>query len=343
MPDFETSFQPDNDVVYGTGDWIHVYLYNFWFTWPYANPTLLNIDDKSGVYGFRSLNPYDPSAADRVDQVTASAHNKYGINVINNYNLPIKSNIFKADKTGGQPGVKPGKAPEVPKQDSRFEQLHYDEYFRCLETSVGYGPGSLMKSAAELKDALKKYQQADTLNLALPKTADKLPGIVVDIAIRRSCKFGIHYFVERKNARLHYILDGMNIQAIVDKDRMLNSSTQLNKVPICTSEIRYIFRHWNRLGPTGRLLFYTDFDKVGAPWVNAKHMGTWPSWADYAIARLGKHHIGVPAEKQHAFDTARDDFQRTRNQLNASAVITAFHDIPSACVNDPKDDTLKVA
>ena len=343
MNDFETSFHPEEDVIYGTGDWIHVYLYNFWFTWPYGYTELKSITDKAYPYRYRSLNEYDPKNPDTVDKVTEAAHNKYGTNVINNYNLPIKSNIFKGQKTPGAPSVVAGKAPVVPQQKKRVEYLHYEEYFRCLESSVGYGPGSLMKSAAELTGALGKYQQADNLDLTLAKTAEKLPGIVTDIAIRRSCKYGIHFFVEKKRAQLHYILDGMDIAAIVDKKRMLNSSTNLNKVPICTSEIRYIFRHWNRLAGTGRLLFYDKFNKVRAPWVNDAHMGTWPSWADYAISRVNKHSNGIPLVKKRTFEIAVSGFQANRSVANASAVLAAFHGIPSACVNDPSDDTVRGA
>ena len=343
MNDFETSFNPKEDVIYGTGDWIHVYLYNFWFTWPYGYRELRSITDKSYPFGYRSLNEYDPGDPDKVDKVTEAAHNKYGTNVINNYNLPIKSNIFKGQKTPGAPSVVAGKTPVVPNQKSRAEFLHYEEYFRCLETSVGYGPGSLMKSASELAGALGKYEQADKLNLTAAKTAEKLPGIVMDIAIRRSCKYGIHFFVEKKAAQLHYILDGMDIQAIVDRKRMLNSSTKLHKVPICTSEIRYIFRHWNRLAASKRLWFYDKFNKVAAPWNNDTHMGTWPSWADYAISRAGKHANGIPLVKKRIFDAAVRDFTANRSVSNAKAVVTAFHSIPSACVNDPADDTLKVA
>jgi hypothetical protein len=341
MSDFETCFQANQDVIYGTGEWIHVYLYNFWFTWPYGYPELKDINDKGYFYKYRSLNEYDPKKPDNVDKVTEAAHNKYGTNVINNYNLPIKSNIFKGQKTVGAPSVVAGKAPVVPLQKKRVEYLHYEEYFRCLQSSVGYGPGSLMKSAAELAGALGKYEQADNLDLTLAKTAEKLPGIVTDIAIRRSCKYGIHFFVEKKSAQLHYILDGMDIAAIVDTKRMLNSSTNLHKVPICTSEIRYIFRHWNRLAATGRLLFYNKFNKVRAPWSNDAHMGTWPGWADYAIARVNKHAHGIPLIRKRIFDAAVRDFRANRSTQNAAAVLNAFHSIPSACVNDPADDTLR--
>jgi hypothetical protein len=340
MSDFETSFHPMDDIIYGTGDWIHVYLYNFWFIWPYGYRELRSITDKSYPYGYRSLNEFDPRDPDKVDKVTEAAHNKYGTNVINNYNLPIKSNLFKAQKTAGNPGVVKGKDAVVPTQKSAAEFKRYEEYFRCLESSVGYGPGSLMKPASQMLGALGNYEQSDTLNLTLGKTAEKLPGIVSDIAIRRSCKYGIHYFVEKKNAQLHYILDGMDIQAIVDKKRMLNSSTKLHKVPICTSEIRYIFRHWNRLAATKRLLFYDKFDKVAAPWANNAHMGTWPSWADYAISRADKHSHSIPVVKKRTFDAAVRDFNVSRSVSNARGVVAAFHSIPSACVNDPTDDTL---
>ena len=345
MPDFETRFDSQNDVIYGTGDWIHVYLYNFWFTWPYGYTTLKDINDKSsGMYKSRSLNPYDPSKPTDVDQVTAAAHAKYGVNVINNYNLPIKSNLFKGQKPqGGTATVVANKKPVIPLQKSPTDRQRYEDYFKCLEKSVGYGPGSLMGGADHWANALAKYEQGDTLDMNVKKDVEKLPGIVSDIAIRRSCKFGIHYFVERKAAKLHYILDGMDVDAIVKKDRMLNESTGKHKVPICTSEVRYIFRHWNRLAATNRLLFYHDFDAVDAPWSNQKYQGTWAGWAEYALHRYNKHQARVPSGvKKTRMAWAINAFTLGKNAITARSVIDCFHGIPSALMNDPQDDTLLI-
>jgi hypothetical protein len=341
MSHFEQMFEPDKDIIYGTGDWIHVYLYNFWFIWPYGYQTLTGINDKTGGYKFRSLNPYDARNPDNVDQVTAAAHNKYGVNVINNYNLPIKSNLYKMSATGDQ--VVKKKDPVIPLQKSSTERKRYEDYFRCLENSVGYGPGSLLGKTTDLESALAKYEQRDNLDLTKKRDFEKLPGIISDIAIRRSCKFGIHYFVERKSARLHYILDGMDVDAIVRKDRYTNEVTGKAKVPICTSEVRYIFRHWNRLSATNRLLFYLNFNTVEAPWSNNTFQGTWPGWADYAVHRYNKHRNRIPdGIDKTSLDSAIKKFTSARSAMTARAVLDTFHNIPAQFVNDFNDDTLQI-
>jgi hypothetical protein len=344
---FENSFNPKQDVIYGTGDWIHVYLYNYWFIWPYGYPALANITSKGRTYEYRSLNPYDTKNPDNVDKVTAAAHDKYGTNVINNYNVSIKSNLFKSEAGAGGPKIAKKNNPQLQSKATDSPSLaeehkKYDDYFKCLEQSVGYGPGSLMTSVTEMKSALDKYEQFGELDMSKKKDQGKLPGIVSDIAIRRSCKFGIHYFVERNNAQLHYILDGMDVDAIVKKKQYTNESTGKGKVPICTSEVRYIFRHWERLQKTARLLFYLNFVTVPAPWDNNRYTGTWMGWADYAIQRMAKHGGGAPLDMKKKFDDAMRDYQSGPGVQGARKVLDAFHSIPSRFVNDPADDTLKI-
>lgn len=330
---FEESFNADSDVVYGTGDWIHVYLYNYWFAWKYGYPELKDINFKGSWYTSRSLNPFDKNAPDTVDKVTEAAHAKYGTNVINNYNLPISARLYSSPKVETGSITKP-KTPVVPLQKDPTEARKYDDYFQSLQRSVAYGPDSLAKPLAELKNALSKYEESqDALsNLRSGANRFKLQGIIGDLAIRRSCKFGIDYFVIAKGAQLHYILDGMSVPDIVSKKMYTNEVTKKDKIPICTSEVRYIFRTWNQLKDTGRLHFYKDFQQCLAPWESSTYMNTWEGWADYAIDRVEKH-LPKSNHRYAQFQLAAEGFGKLRNPFVARNVIREFHSIPHILVN----------
>lgn len=47
----------------------------------------------------------------------------------------------------------------------------------------------------------------------------------------------------------------VNMDAVVNKTMFLNASTQKHKVPICTSELRFLFRNRERLKQNGKVLF----------------------------------------------------------------------------------------
>ena len=94
---------------------------------------------------------------------------------------------------------------------------------------------------------------------------------------KRGSKSGIEMVAQQSptsGRRLHFILDGMNILGVVNKDENLFGNS------ITASELRYIYRHWNRL--KGRVIFYRDQSVVDAPWEDraSPHL-----WNGYAIRR----------------------------------------------------------
>jgi hypothetical protein len=87
-------------------------------------------------------------------------------------------------------------------------------------------------------------------------------------AIRRACKFGIGMVATGLSpdfplAKIHFILDGLNLEAIAKKDLSVNGGTD-HFQPITSSELRYAFRHWASL--KNKMLFYVNLTKVDAPW-----------------------------------------------------------------------------
>ncbi|KPF48828.1 hypothetical protein D621_15645 [beta proteobacterium AAP51] len=88
---------------------------------------------------------------------------------------------------------------------------------------------------------------------------------IKNFGVRRACKFLIYDAIERKR-KIAYVLDDLNLTEVVKKHARLldpDSSTR-RKVPVCTSEIREIFRRWDRL--QDHVVFYRWFRKAPAPW-----------------------------------------------------------------------------
>lgn len=330
MPRFENTFDSKRDVIYGTGLWIHIYLYNYYFTWPYGYREIregdlrLHVKFPEGEY----------------ESQMAAAHGKYGLNVINIYNEPIRPKSFS---------VKDGTVARAPLEKVR----HTDEattnltgeYFDSLVKCRHYGPDSLEGRIEErLIRSLAKYETSRTLDLGKTlsgRDARKVAFDLYDLCIRRSCKFGIHYFTGIRSARLHYILDGMVIGAIVGKTMMENETTRKKKVPICTSEVRYIFRHWNALRG-GLVRFYLDFSVCDPPWQGDNWRGHFVDWARYAQARVAKYRRRILAGMNNLsilnrFDDCSDAFDRVPARDTARKLIDAFHDLPVNLVNSPSD------
>jgi hypothetical protein len=332
MSRFENTFDSKRDVIYGTGLWIHIYLYNYYFTWPYGYREIRE----------RDLRLHVKFPKGEYESQMAAAHGKYGLNVINIYNEPIKSNSF----TVGGKAVTKAPLEKVLRKDKNMADLT-GEYRDSLVKCSHYGPDSLVGDIEDrLLKSLKKYETSGSLDFSQKlsnKNAKKVAFDLYDVCIRRSCKFGIHYFTGIKKARLHYILDGMDIGTIVDKSMMKNESTNKKKVPICTSEVRYIFRHWNALRD-GSVCFYLDFQMCEPPWEDDKWKKHLPDWARYAESRVAKYRRRILAGMNNLailnrFDDCVDAFKSVPTTLAAKRVIGAFHDLPVNLVNSPSDVT----
>lgn len=81
--------------------------------------------------------------------------------------------------------------------------------------------------------------------------------------IRKACKFGVDHFTGA--GIIHYLIDGIDLNFVLDKTRVSG------KMPICSSELRHIFKNWNQL--EGKVLFYIDGKQCPAPW--SEQMQRW--------------------------------------------------------------------
>ena len=309
----------ENDLIYGMGETIHLYIYNYYYTWP------------SRMRTAKSLRP------DQWDQ----AHAKYGKNVINKYNENMSTKMFSVAEVDEVTGV----SVDLSKKDTKADPAKiFQDYFAALEKNVALGPGSLQGDLDRIKSGLLKGR-SDAASLS---TSRELGAVMNELAIRRSCKFGIQYFTETRNVRVHYLLDKMDPSTIVTKKtlhkvvRGKNRAivAEFDKVPICTSELRFIFRNWQRIKSGGKMLFYLSFNTCLAPWENTAKAwkDQWGLWAEYAKQRVDKYRdpndIRGKAPTQLAkFDEAWAKYETSQSPEDAGLVIAAFAAIPSGFVN----------
>ena len=166
-------------------------------------------------------------------------------------------------------------------------------------------------SMRSLKKGDVSVTQTDRNALDKKKLAD-LEGL---LAIRRACKFGIEDAVTRRKCRVHYVLDGITIADVVSKKTFdLYSGGQ--GVPITTSELRFLFRRWNRFRNTTKVIFYRNFTECDPPWTSEELSG----WATYAMHLMSKNNVATPIQSTAA------SYQSTSNWIG---IIKLFHDIAS--------------
>lgn len=124
---------------------------------------------------------------------------------------------------------------------------------------------------------------------------NKYLGNVRQFIVRRACKYLLYYIVANKE-KIHYALDGLDIKTIVDRehrdlpslsDRRGNREKRPAKVPVCTSEVREIFRNWGFF--KDEITFYMNLNETVAPWlrsdINKEELAT---WVRYAMKRVRK-------------------------------------------------------
>lgn len=99
---------------------------------------------------------------------------------------------------------------------------------------------------------------------------------------KRGSKSGIEMVAQQpieSNVKLHFICDGLDMKGVTTKDpeRYGNGIT--------ASELRYIYRHWDRLD--GKVIFYENNKVINPPWQNEMtEVGQF--WKEYSIERHDK-------------------------------------------------------
>jgi len=131
---------------------------------------------------------------------------------------------------------------------------------------------------AKLVQGARKHDE--TLSLR-PKLRDyAVLNLIRLYAVRRACKF-LLYDAIAANCTIRYVLDDLNLEIAARRVRVDG------KVPVCTSELREIFRKWDFF--RGKVTFYRSFYKVAPPWeAPTANASAIEGWAMYAGQRANK-------------------------------------------------------
>lgn len=203
---------------------------------------------------------------------------------INTYNTVIKDKLFRI--TGGSIST------NKPSTANSNKQFYIDEIAKHK-----FGPTHVAGDIAT-DDRLRSSLQKGNNTLSARSTDRAIRAAAKELAIRRSCKFGIEFAAGSGGSKaiIHYILDGMEStmkkvaqKELFDKEINLKGGNKLafKKIPICTSELRFIFRNWQRFGHTGNVKFYHKLEWVLPPWED-EFWQSLDEWAEYAAHRVDK-------------------------------------------------------
>lgn len=212
--------------------------------------------DHIELYGTRPLDGYVTMVDDYNTQFYNSVWRKpgcpYNAHTINQHLLHFRGELMTRQ---------PNSAPVVD-----------DFYGKILKSRFSPVRVSSVKSVSPQKAEKEGFQDStEPKGGGVPYSADGYTSDALNrsfLAVRRGCKFGIGFVADkvsttRPNAVIHFALDGMRMQSILDK-----STFELNlgntAVPVTTSELRYTFRNWDRF--KDRVNFYINYVKLPAPW-----------------------------------------------------------------------------
>jgi hypothetical protein len=166
-----------------------------------------------------------------------------------------------------------------------------------------------------------------TLHPTTGNLTTEVRGAVRQFAVRRACKFLI-YDAIRQGRVITYALDDLVLQDVVDKTAFeLETQPGRFKVPVCTSELRELFRRWDACWQWVR--FFRDLHQVDAPWHPNRGLDAVSGWSGYAAARATK--LADRLGSQHPQHNALRQVRTLHEQAHYSEAIEAFHSArPSA-------------
>jgi hypothetical protein len=213
---------------------------------------------------------------------------------INDYNEPITD----ADFT-------------VPSElDIRANSSMQTHYLQALN-GTRYSPSSV-----GTRGSMVAYAKGDSSIVADTRmTKEEWAKAAMVLAIRRACKFGIEYVSTYRNAHVHYILDEIDMDVVVQKGEVAMWTGKVG-VPITTSELRYLFRTWHIHKNNTKLHFYLNQNEVKAPW-----MAEPGRWVAYAQHRVDKYRERLEGTERYPLQ----QFDRAILRADAASAIRWFH------------------
>lgn len=153
----------------------------------------------------------------------------------------------------------------------------WNDYFNTGEKNPKFNLSKIYEKTAS------KYDSDYYHSWALAALAPKL-------LWKRGSKLGIEMAARNGKTKIHFVLDGLNIEQVVNKTK---GSTPLEAGPgesITASELRYAYRNRERLGE--RIHFYKDDKETIAPWDENPEL-----WQNY-IPKSNKSNVATQGNSE---------------------------------------------
>lgn len=255
---------------------------------------------------------------------------KQDYDLVSNYVLDVDNSDIDLS---GKPSLE-----RSPRTDSRARRFSDRETarqdFTDRYTSSYYGirnadPGQLLAGAKKSDAKATKYS---------------ISKLMYGYAIRRACKFLMYESIEMGRT-IVYALDDLNLTAVAKMQwahgrrgapvqfadfEDAKKIKGFNKVPVCTTEIRELFRAWDYFsgyscnGGYPHVVFMRNFEPCRPPW----ETGDQTDWAEYAVYHADKWvgtNPGVAESVHYKVLKRKADGGITLS--NAASIIRAYHSL----------------
>jgi hypothetical protein len=158
------------------------------------------------------------------------------------------------------------------------------EFLSRMKTA-GFGIGDLTgKDTSHFTGPRAKGRNMTTHNNTMT-----VNDLIYDYTVRRACKFLLYDSIKDKK-KIVYLLDDLDIGKIaymVDpQDGKIPDYARVGdqkKVPVCTSEVREIFRYWDYL--QNHVTFFKNLLRCDAPWADPTYQEKWAAYAKHRAAK----------------------------------------------------------
>jgi hypothetical protein len=351
------TFNMRSDVLYGTGEQIHETLF---YLLCHNNISYLGELLGEGVLA----NLYKHKGGGKFSFGEMVSDKNYKLNVINLYNSGFTQSLFKIEgdnnnrtvslkggsmvehfTSGMVSWVEQNTSPEFKDfqdniarltgglQSTELPEYAFKEfaqrlvkYNEQLSNHPRFSPSTLTGNPKDLHEKIAKSKhftdgrsKATTPN-QIEKNLVKDKQLMWE-GIRKACKFGTEYFT--RNGVIHYLIDGIDMEWVVEK--RLDHNT--GKMPICTSEIRYIFRNWGVF--SGRIKFYRKNVECTPPWyeddLTVYNKAVRKGWVQYALKLFNKSGTTKFQELKIQLQELERDVSSVDYMRRSRESLTAFH------------------
>jgi len=254
-----------NPILYGTDKPQRLYLQMLIFA-----QTIRENPESDRIAVAKEFDPGDPSKYDKAQQ-------------------PAISNYFiDWSKQGGVTSA--GLARKDVKVDSAQEKDRRGFAAAFAQSPFDLGALNVMTlKDDDFYDALVRGVRKDNPKFSPPHRAtlvNTYSDQLKNFAVRRACKFLLWESVLQHGRSVAYALDDMDLHDVARRRPIkLEGDGNRTKIPVCTSELRELFRNWDAFNK--RVVFFKDFKVASPPWMlpSAGKPETLRAWSEYAVKR----------------------------------------------------------